>query len=180
LSDDLEDLRESLERRSTEELVTIVSERDTEEWRPEVFDMAQSILSQRGLFPTDIAAMWQHHQEAIAAEAESSSPLPSGVDPADRVLLADNLGLFDAKKIGEALTAANIPFDMACYVPGSQETAAFALLEGKGLIDPSPAAPSEPIGPMGGQCPGCGAEVPAGSLECPECKLGLGGDPGDR
>jgi hypothetical protein len=42
-----DDLRERLEGLSTDELITIVRERDLEQWRPEVFALAEAILSLR-------------------------------------------------------------------------------------------------------------------------------------
>jgi hypothetical protein len=184
--DDLEEVREGLERHSTEELVTIVSERNTDEWRPEVFDIARSILSQRGLFAADIEAIWRQHEEADAAEGESSVDLPSGGDAPHPVVLASSLGMSDAEELGKKLTVAKIPFIMdtklgygvSCYVPSSHERAAFTLLEDMG-IGSGPADAGEPVGLTGGACPACGGKVPAGSHECPECKLGLGGDPKD-
>lgn len=50
-------LRSGLETRSTEELVSILRNRDEEEWRLEVFDIVASILAARGLSPAEVVAL---------------------------------------------------------------------------------------------------------------------------
>lgn len=52
-----DDLRRRLEQRSTDELVSILRNRDEEEWRPEVFDIVASILAARGLPPAEVVAL---------------------------------------------------------------------------------------------------------------------------
>ncbi len=47
----LDEMREQLELLSDEELLSILREHDAEQWRPEVFDIVGSILSQRGVSP---------------------------------------------------------------------------------------------------------------------------------
>ncbi len=47
----LDELKATLEARSTEDLVAILRERDEEEWKPEVFEIAGSILASRGVEP---------------------------------------------------------------------------------------------------------------------------------
>jgi hypothetical protein len=46
---DLDDLRQQLELLNDERLLSILRERDDEQWRPEVFDIIASILRQRGV-----------------------------------------------------------------------------------------------------------------------------------
>jgi hypothetical protein len=57
MSEDAESLRNELEQRSTAELVSILRNRDEEEWRPEVFDVVASILTARGVSPESVRAM---------------------------------------------------------------------------------------------------------------------------
>jgi hypothetical protein len=49
--------RSGLEQMSTDELVSILRNRDAEEWRPEVFDIVASILSARGVSPSEVEAL---------------------------------------------------------------------------------------------------------------------------
>jgi hypothetical protein len=49
-----DDLHEQLEARSTGELVEILRNQDSEEWRPEVFPVVEAILRARGV---DVAAV---------------------------------------------------------------------------------------------------------------------------
>lgn len=48
---DLDATRQRLNLMSNEELGSILQQRDYSEWRPEVFDLARSILNQRGIAP---------------------------------------------------------------------------------------------------------------------------------
>jgi Putative prokaryotic signal transducing protein len=56
MSEDLEAIRRELEERPTEELASILRNRDEDEWRPEVFDIVAGILTSRGLSPAEITA----------------------------------------------------------------------------------------------------------------------------
>lgn len=47
------DLRSALEARSTDDLTSILQQRDEAEWRPEVFEVVASILDARGASPSD-------------------------------------------------------------------------------------------------------------------------------
>jgi hypothetical protein len=50
-------VRRELDARPTEELVSILRNRDEQQWRPEVFEIVASILVTRGLSPADVVAM---------------------------------------------------------------------------------------------------------------------------
>jgi hypothetical protein len=52
----IDELRSSLELRSTEELLSFLRNRDEEEWRPEVFEIVASILTARGVPTADVFA----------------------------------------------------------------------------------------------------------------------------
>lgn len=52
----IDDIREAMEQRSTEELVSILRNRDEEEWQPVVFDVVASILTARGVSAAEVAA----------------------------------------------------------------------------------------------------------------------------
>jgi putative signal transducing protein len=57
MSKDTKDLRNELEEKPTAELVSILRNRDEEEWRPEVFDVVASILTARGVSPGAVIDM---------------------------------------------------------------------------------------------------------------------------
>lgn len=46
-----DELRRRLDGKTTEELVALLRDHDVEEWRPEVFPLAESILQGRGIEP---------------------------------------------------------------------------------------------------------------------------------
>jgi hypothetical protein len=54
---DLTEIREQMEARSTDELVSILRNRDEDEWLPPVFDIVASILSARGVRPEGVVAL---------------------------------------------------------------------------------------------------------------------------
>ena len=62
---DLDDLRTSLEGRTTEELVSILRNRNEDEWRLEVFDLVASILATRGVSPATVTAMGPEGEEVV-------------------------------------------------------------------------------------------------------------------
>lgn len=63
-----ETVRADMERRSTEELTSILRNRDPDEWRPEVFDVVADVLRQRGVSPEDVAAMGPEGWDVVEAE----------------------------------------------------------------------------------------------------------------
>ena len=65
MSEDLEAMRRELEERSTEELASILRNRDEDEWRPEAFDIVAAILSARGLSPAAITAEGPDEVEVV-------------------------------------------------------------------------------------------------------------------
>lgn len=63
-----EDLRRELEALSTEELVSILRNRDEDEWRPEVFDLVAAILEGRGVSPKDVVALGPEAVDVIEGQ----------------------------------------------------------------------------------------------------------------
>jgi hypothetical protein len=57
VSQNVEGLRKELERRTSEELISILRNRDEQEWRPEVFEIVASVLRGRGVSPEEVIAM---------------------------------------------------------------------------------------------------------------------------
>jgi hypothetical protein len=68
MSEELEAMRHELEERSTEELVSILRNRDEDEWRPEAFDIVASILAGRGLSPAEITAQGPEDVDVVEGQ----------------------------------------------------------------------------------------------------------------
>jgi hypothetical protein len=68
MSENVESLRKELEQRSTAELISILRNRDQEEWRPEVFDVVASVLKARGVSPEDVSAMGPEGIDVVESE----------------------------------------------------------------------------------------------------------------
>ncbi len=62
---ELNELRATLDARSTDDLVSILRNRDEDEWRPEVFDLVASIIASRGLSPGEVAALGPEGQDVV-------------------------------------------------------------------------------------------------------------------
>jgi hypothetical protein len=71
---DHDEVRRRLEDLSDEELATIVRERDEEQWRPEVFDLAASILESRGVSVRDVLADRAGEQGEDEEQQDSADP----------------------------------------------------------------------------------------------------------
>ena len=68
MSDDRDDIRRELEARPTEELVSILRNRDEDEWRPEVFDIVAAILATRGVSPTEVVAQGPEGEDVLEGQ----------------------------------------------------------------------------------------------------------------
>lgn len=65
MSEYTETVRIELEQKSSDELTSILRNRDEEEWRPEAFDVVAAILRERGLSPEEITAMGPEGFDAV-------------------------------------------------------------------------------------------------------------------
>jgi hypothetical protein len=65
---DVEAVRGELERRTTEELVSILRNRDEDEWQPEVFAVVAALLEARGLSATEVAAQGPEGSDVVEAQ----------------------------------------------------------------------------------------------------------------
>jgi hypothetical protein len=81
MSEPVDELRSTLESRTTEELVSILRNRDADEWRPEVFDIVASILEGRGLSPDEVAAMGPEGEDVV--ESQSLATVARYFSPAE-------------------------------------------------------------------------------------------------
>jgi hypothetical protein len=65
MSENGEDLRKEFEQASTADLVSILRNRDEQEWRPEVFAVVALVLKARGVSPEDVAAMGPEGEDVV-------------------------------------------------------------------------------------------------------------------
>lgn len=68
MKEDIQNLQTELAKRSTEELILILRNRDEEEWRPEVFDVVAWLLKGRGISPEEIAATGPEGVDTVESE----------------------------------------------------------------------------------------------------------------
>ena len=69
MTEELDTVRRELEQQSTESLVSILRNRDEDEWRPEVFDIVARILHERGVSPDDVTALGPEAIDVVESEA---------------------------------------------------------------------------------------------------------------
>jgi hypothetical protein len=60
-----ETVRLELEQKSSDELISILRNRDEEEWSPEVFDVVAAMLKERGISPEEVVAMGPEGYDAV-------------------------------------------------------------------------------------------------------------------
>jgi hypothetical protein len=65
MSEEDDAVRQELEGLPTEELVSILRDRDEQEWRPEVFGIVESILAGRGVSAADVAALGPEGEDVV-------------------------------------------------------------------------------------------------------------------
>jgi hypothetical protein len=68
MAENVEDLRKELEQRSSEELISILRNRDEDEWLPEVFEAAALVLKDRGISPDEVTAMGPEGIDVVESE----------------------------------------------------------------------------------------------------------------
>jgi hypothetical protein len=172
MSDESE-LRDRFDMRPTHELVSMLRRRDSDEWRPEVFDVVRAILAARGIFSVDEAGLEEPSIEPGAGENDLVATAE------DAAAIATSLELHEAGDCDKVLRAEGIPAQVVpipdngfgVYVAKHLQPKAEQLLREAGLL-PADDAPA-PITDTGGACPACGAVVEAGAGECPECGLAV-------
>jgi hypothetical protein len=164
MSEDLEAMRRELEERSTEELASILRNRDEDEWRPEAFDIVASILSARGLSPAAITA--EGPDDVAVVEGQSLVTVGRFSNPvhahASRMAL-ESAGLqsWVTDEAGGGLYGNVIGARL--QVRAQDETAARELLDS----DPVPAS-EMPAELAEAPCPNCGSQEVTQTAEVAE------------
>jgi hypothetical protein len=153
VADDSQDLLKQLEQLPTDELVSILRNRDEDQWRPAVFDVVASILSSRGVSPGDVSAMGPEGRDVM--ESEPTLTVAKFFSPAEAH--ASRMALEEAgipawvadETVG---TMYGFGVGVRLQVRARDEDAAREILA-------SPAAPSEalPADLADPACPACGS-----------------------
>jgi hypothetical protein len=170
---DHDELRGRFEALPDHELASILRRRDSNEWRPEVFEVVRAILAARGIHSVEEAGPEAPSIEPGAGKHELVAP------DDDAAAIATGLELKDAAECdkvvaGVGMSAQIVPVDnhgYSVYVAKPFEARAKRLLREAGLLLPDDAP--APITETGGACPACGALVKPGAGECPECGLAV-------
>jgi hypothetical protein len=150
-----DDLREALESRTTEELVSILRNHDDEEWRPEAFELVESILAARGVSPTAVAALGPEGEDVV--EHQKLVVVGRYFTPADAHngrLALEGSGL-KAWVVDETLGAIyGVGIGTRLLVRAEDKEAAQAVLEGEeaSVVEDLPAELKPP------PCPECRAQ----------------------
>jgi hypothetical protein len=148
-----DELRTSLESRTTDELVAILRNRNEDEWRSEVFDLVASILSGRVVSPATVSAMGPEGSDVI--EERPLATVARYFSPAEahtgRMAL-EGAGI-QAWVIDEALgTAYGVGVGTRLQVRvEDEESARTVLTDGPASPSTLPAELAEP------PCPRCGS-----------------------
>jgi len=143
MSDADGDVRRELDARPTEELVSILRNRDEQQWRPEVFEIVASILVTRGLSPADVVAMGPEGVDVVEGQplvtiGRYFNPLEAH---AHRMALEEaSLPAWVSDESGGAMFGVGVGSRL--QVRAEDEAAARAILEAAAV--PPSAPPPEP------------------------------------
>jgi hypothetical protein len=149
--DEREAIRRELEARSTEELTSILRNRDEEEWRPEVFEIVGSILAARGVSPSDVVALGPEGTDVAEGQALVTVGRYFSAVEAHAHRMALNAAGLDAWVCDESVgTMYGVGVGARLQVRDGDETSARAVLEGERA--PASALPPEIAEPP---CPNC-------------------------
>jgi hypothetical protein len=154
-------IRRELEALTTEELASILRNRDDQEWRPEALDVVASILRARGVSPASVAALGPE-----GVDVPEDQPLvtvgryftPHEAHAVRMALEEANLRAWVSDESGGAMFGVGIGSRL--QVRAEDEAAARAVLEAAAIPESGGAPLSEQ------PCPRCGVrEARQGSAE---------------
>jgi hypothetical protein len=126
----------------------------------------------------------EDESEDLEDAAARPEPEADTLPPGEYHVILRDISAEVAENVGKALGAAKIPFKLGVgpsyrlelSVRSDDAAAVRARLDEAGLVS-APSDSETAVGEVGGPCPACGMELPAGLLECSGCGLVLGGDP---
>jgi hypothetical protein len=156
MDEEPDDLRHELEALSTEELISILRNRDQDEWRSEALEMVPSILAARGVSPSEIVALGPEGYDVVEGQELRTIGRYFNTFEAHAHRVALEQGGIPAWVADEILGGMyGVGVGVRLQVRAQDEPAARAILE----AGPTPASalPPELAEPP---CPSCGsAEV---------------------
>jgi len=134
----------------------------------------------------DCGAALEERLEGDSMESDASREAepapPPNVPPGEYRRVADGLTAQIVEPLVELFVEAGIPvkvesigYGLCLSVRAEDRSAVVAILEREGVIPSQPDATTPAVVADGGPCPACGAVLKAGTVECPECGLLLGG-----
>jgi hypothetical protein len=153
MTENQQDIQREMEGRSTSELVSILRNRDEEEWRPEVFQIVAIILASRGISPGEIAALGPEGVDVVETQQlVTVGRYPTPLEAHSHRLALEAAGLTAWVCDEAAGTMYGMGVGARLQVRVEDEEAARAVLEDQ----PSPSAemPPECGDPP---CPRCGS-----------------------
>jgi hypothetical protein len=162
MNQNVEGLRKEFEQRSSEELISILRNRDEEEWRSEVFEVVASVLKGRGVSPEDVIAMGPEGVDAV--ESAPTVTIANFFSPAEghasRMALEDaGIAAWVADEAGGTLYGVGIGARLQVRVE-DEDTARDVLSAAPVSAEALPPDIAEP------PCPACGSRNVA-----PEARL---------
>ncbi len=168
-----DDMRQELERLPTEELVSILRNRDQEQWRPEVFDVVACILETRGVASGEVRALGPENPDL---EGQDATEAPELVTLADHSSSQETLALaYRAQNFGSLEYMVLEGAGIKTWVVGGKLKvrtedleAALEILEAAPV--PSSALPPELAEPP---CPKCGSREVTQVAEVSDPSLSL-------
>jgi hypothetical protein len=164
MQENLKEIRREMEGRTTSELVSILSNRDDEEWRPEVFQIVETILTNRGISTDEIAALKPEGVEVVEArQLVTIGWYPTTWEAHSRRLALEAAGLaaWVCDEFGGTMYGSGVGARLQVRV--EDEEAARATLDNE--PDLAEQEPEESVDPP---CPKCGSTDVSDTSEPPE------------
>jgi hypothetical protein len=133
----------------------------------------------------DCGAALEDMRDGASLPDEPPPVVESSLPPGEYRVIATGLAGPTVEALVQSFVSAGIPvkvesagYGLRLSARSEERAAAVAILEREGLIprQPEPSAPA--VAAEGGPCPACGTVIMAGTFECAECGLRLGGDGG--
>jgi hypothetical protein len=119
--------------------------------------------------------------EEVVFEAPREEAAPD-LPPGEYTRVAHGLSAKTAELLVRLFVAARIPVKVESVGYGltlsarlEDHPAVIAILEREGVLPAQPDSSAPTVAQDGGPCPGCGASLEPGIVECAECGLSLGG-----
>jgi hypothetical protein len=152
----VDEIRQQMELKSNEELITILLEHDEGQWRPEVFDIVDAILRERGV-SADKVLKYVEGPESVLSETEGLKLITvaeyvSRLDAENDRLILENEGVKSWIFEEDNLPADGTPPSVQLKVCAEDWRAAMERLGSEDMFPPD--LPEDMAAPP---CPKCGS-----------------------